>query len=252
MNAHLTLKNVVKRFGTQVVHGGLNLDVPQGKTTIVVGHSGAGKSVMLKYFIGLMHPDEGEVLVGGENVETIGCKQLNEIRSNVGFLFQGAALFDSMTTFENVALPLREKTRLSSSEIRKRVLEKLDLVGMVEAVDKYPAELSGGMQKRVGLARSLARDPEVVLFDEPTTGLDPEATFNIYELFQATQKCLGYTSLIVSHDLPKVFRIADQIAVLNRGHITVCERPSIGQETGEEWLDRVLEIEKKGLEGVLL
>lgn len=251
MSTALELRGVEKSFGDQKVHRGLNLEVQRGKTTIIVGQSGAGKSVMLKYFIALMHPDAGEVLVDGQSLCGIKKRDLQEVRSKVSYLFQGVALFDSMNTYDNVALPLREKTSLSESEIRERVMEKLDLVGMAAAVDKYPAELSGGMQKRVGLARALQRDPEVVLFDEPTTGLDPETTHQTYELFASTQKRLGYTALIVSHDLPKVFRIADDVAILDGGEIRRIKKPTLGQPSGSEWLDRMLSLEAQGLKGVL-
>jgi phospholipid/cholesterol/gamma-HCH transport system ATP-binding protein len=247
----LALKDVSKSFGPQVVHKGINLEVPKGKSTIIVGPSGAGKSVLLKYFIGMTHPDVGQVLVDGVDLGGLRRQELYQARARFGFLFQGAALFDSMTTFENVALPIRERMKLSESDTRKRVLEKLDLVNMTEAVEKYPAELSGGMQKRVGLARALARDPEVLLFDEPTTGLDPESTHNIYELFSSTQEKLGYTSVQVSHDIPKVFRLADQVAVLEKGHLEVCPGPTPGEPVGQTWLDHMLSLEKKGLEGVL-
>ena len=247
----LSLKGVHKSFGPQVVHCDLELQVPRGKSTIIVGPSGAGKSVLLKYFIGMMFPDRGEVLVDGEELGSLTRQDLYRVRSRFGFLFQGAALFDSMTTFDNVALPVREKMKLEESETADRVMEKLDLVGMADAAHKYPAELSGGMQKRVGLARALARDPEVLLFDEPTTGLDPESTYKIYELFMDTQKKLGYTSVQVSHDIPKVFRLADQVAVLEGGRLDVCPRPEPRQEAGQDWLDHMLALEKRGLEGVL-
>ena len=247
----LALKGVSKSFGPQKVHESVSLEVPKGKSTIVVGPSGAGKSVLLKYFIGMMSPDEGEVRVDGQEMGSLSRDELYNIRARIGFLFQGAALFDSMTVFDNVALPIRERLKLSEDAVLKRVMDKLDLVGMAEAAQKYPAELSGGMQKRVGLARALARDPEVLLFDEPTTGLDPESTHNIYELFLSTQKKLGYTSVQVSHDIPKVFRLADQVAVLENGRLEVCPQPKPGQSSGQLWLDHMLSLEKKGLEGVL-
>ena len=247
----LELVGVQKSFAGQLIHKGLNLAVEKGKTTIVVGQSGAGKSVMLKYFIALICPDVGEVRVCGQSLCGLSRKELSEIRSKVSYLFQGVALFDSMTTFENVALPLREKTKMSEAEIKAKVMEKLDLVGMTGAIHKYPSELSGGMQKRVGLARALQRDPEVVLFDEPTTGLDPETTHMIYDLFADTQKHLGYTALIVSHDLPKVFRIADDVAVLNEGKIQRVGLPELGKSSGSVWLDRMMELEAAGIKGVL-
>ena len=249
--AALELIEVQKSFSGQWVHKGLNLAVERGKTTIVVGQSGAGKSVMLKYFIALVCPDAGEVKVSGQSLCGLSRWELAEIRSKVSYLFQGVALFDSMTSFDNVALPLREKTKMSEAEIRTKVMEKLDLVGMSGASHKYPSELSGGMQKRIGLARALQREPEVVLFDEPTTGLDPETTHMIYDLFADTQKKLGYTALIVSHDLPKVFRIADDVAVLNEGKINRVRLPELGKSSGSAWLDRMMELEAAGVKGVL-
>jgi phospholipid/cholesterol/gamma-HCH transport system ATP-binding protein len=247
----LELIGVQKSFSGQLVHKGLTLSVEKGKTTIVVGQSGAGKSVMLKYFIALICPDAGEVKVSGTSLCGLSRRELSDIRARVSYLFQGVALFDSMTAFENVALPLREKTKMTELQIRDKVMEKLDLVGMVKASHKYPSELSGGMQKRVGLARALQMDPDVVLFDEPTTGLDPETTHMIYDLFADTQRQLGYTALIVSHDLPKVFRIADDVAVLNDGLIHRVDRPVLGKPSGSIWLDRMMELEASGLKGVL-
>ncbi len=248
----LELSGVVKSFGAETVHKGLNLKVRAGKTSIVVGHSGAGKSVMLKYFIGLLEPDEGNVRVGGVDLCSLNRKELMEVRSRVSYLFQGVALFDSLTVFDNVALPLREKTKLTESEIRKQVMMYLDMVSMSHALYKYPSELSGGMQKRVGLARALQRNPDVVLFDEPTTGLDPETTYNIYNLFAETQKALGYTALIVSHDIPKVFRIADDVAVLRDGSIEQVSVPTHGgQQVEEPWLKKMMQLEVDSLKGVL-
>lgn len=253
MSEHfLELSGVVKSFGAQTVHKGLDLKVKAGKTSIVVGQSGAGKSVMLKYFTGLLKPDEGRVMVAGVDLCQLKRKELMEVRSRVSYLFQGVALFDSLTVFDNVALPLREKTKLTESEIRKQVLMYLDMVAMGHAVSKYPSELSGGMQKRVGLARALQRNPDVVLFDEPTTGLDPETTFNIYNLFDDMQKALGYTALIVSHDIPKVFRIADEVAVLKDGIIEQIPTPSVSGQTVEEpWLKKMMQLEVDSLKGVL-
>lgn len=248
----LELINVYKSFGEQKVHQGINIKIKKGQSAIVVGQSGAGKSVMLKYFPGLMKPDSGEVRVFGQDISKMKRRQLYEVRSKLGVLFQGAALFDSLTTFENVALPLREKTKLNEEDIRKSVMEKLDLVGMADAYQKYPANLSGGMQKRVGLARALQRDPDILLFDEPTTGLDPETTHNIYDLFSETQKKLGYTSLIVSHDIPKVFRIADVVAVLSNKEIQICQKSCLSEGCGNVWLKKMLDLERSGLKGTLL
>jgi phospholipid/cholesterol/gamma-HCH transport system ATP-binding protein len=198
-----------------------------------------------------MEPDEGQVIVGGRDICSLSKRELGEVRSRVSYLFQGVALFDSLSVFDNVALPLREKTTMSESDIYKQVMDHLDMVSMAHAVNKYPSELSGGMQKRVGLARALQRNPDVVLFDEPTTGLDPETTFNIYNLFRDTQKMLGYTALIVSHDIPKVFRIADEIAVLSDGFIKQVPIPQKGEVSSDPWLEKMMTLETDSLKGVL-
>lgn len=199
----------------------VNFSVPRGKTTVIAGGSGQGKSVILKLILGLLRPNSGQVLVAGQNIATLGYRGLQELRMRFGVLFQGSALFDSLSVFENIALPLRERTRFSQEEIVARVnatLEQLELSGHE---DKYPAQLSGGMKKRVGLARALQLDPEIVLFDEPTTGLDPVMTQDIYDLFSRTQQRLGYTAVIVSHDIPQIFTLADQIILLNKGELDV-------------------------------
>ncbi len=239
----ISLRGVCKSFGTQRVHDGVDLDVPAGKTTVIVGPSGVGKSVLLKYILGLMRPDEGDVLVAGESVPRMGFQALRRMRSSLGVLFQGAALFDSMNVYDNVALPLRERTKLKEDEIRPRVMEKLAMMRVEGSAHKYPAELSGGMQKRVGLARALQNDPRIVLFDEPTTGLDPETSVHIYRLFAEIQQRLGYTALIVSHDVPRVFRIADFVAFLKDGHIQACLSPAELKNSRNPYVRHVLHLD---------
>lgn len=223
--AAICFVDVCKSFGERgqrnTVLSNVNFTVPKGKTTVIAGGSGQGKSVILKLILGLMRPDSGQILVAGKDVTVLGYRALQEIRTLFGVLFQGSALFDSLDVFANIALPLKERTKLTPSEITARVtdtLEQLDLSGH-EA--KYPAQLSGGMKKRVGLARALQLEPQIVLFDEPTTGLDPVMTKEIYELFARTQQRLGYTAVIVSHDIPQVFSLADQIILLNKGELDV-------------------------------
>lgn len=223
--------DVCKSFGERarrhLVLDRVTFSVPQGKTTVIAGGSGQGKSVILKLILGLLRPDSGQVLVGETNVSAMGYKALQELRMLFGVLFQGSALFDSLTVFENIALPLRERTKLSDQEIRNKVaatLEQLELTGHDE---KFPAQISGGMKKRVGLARALQLDPKIVLFDEPTTGLDPVMTKEIYELFSMTQQRLGYTAVIVSHDIPQIFALADQIILLNKGELDVFTEASL-------------------------
>ncbi len=208
---------VGKSFGTQSVLAGVDFSIFPGRTTVIAGASGQGKSVTLKLILGLLKADSGRVLVKGRDIARIRGRELNELRMNFGVLFQGAALLDSLTVFANVALPLEERTRLAAAEIRNKVLETLEQLGLAGHEDKYPAQLSGGMKKRVGLARALMLQPEIMLFDEPTTGLDPEKSLEIYRLFLETQQKFGYTSVIVSHDLPKIFNLADQVIIMGAG-----------------------------------
>ncbi len=243
----IQLVNIRKRFGQQWVHDQLNLSVPAGKTTVVVGPSGVGKSVMIKYILGMLKPDSGQVLVNGHDVVTMSRTELREMRSHLGVLFQGVALFDSMTVLDNVELPLREKTTLSDAEVRQKSVDKLALVG-ISASDgsKFPAQLSGGMQKRVGLARALQHDPSIVLFDEPTTGLDPRTTHRIYDLLADTQHRLGYTAVIVSHDIPNVFRIADYVAILEDKKIQACVPAEEVRRADSPWARHFVETDDGG------
>ncbi len=215
----IELLNIHKSFGSQTVLNGLNLSIPAGKTTAVIGPSGEGKSVMLKHMIGLLQPDQGDVLVDGVSIAGLRRSQLNQIREKFAMVFQNAALFDSMTVYENVAFPLEEKTRLSRDEISVRVATALQEVGLKNANHKYPDELSGGMKKRVGLARALLLQPQVVLFDEPTTGLDPVIRRAIHQLIKETQAKFGFTAVIVSHDIPDIFEVAHYVAMLYQGEI---------------------------------
>lgn len=221
----IQLIDVRKAYGPQEVLKGLNLTVMEGKTTVIVGGSGEGKSQILKHILGLVKPDSGKVIVYGKEINSVSKKELKEIRTNFGVLFQNAALFDSMTVYDNVALPLRERTKKSEQEIEKIVNEKLALMDVEGTNDKYPAQLSGGMRKRVGLARALVLDPRIIFFDEPTTGLDVAKSNEIYRVFSRTQKQLGYTSVIVSHDVPKIFKLADYVALLYNGVIQGCLTP---------------------------
>lgn len=219
------LIDVTKTFSSQQVLRGLNLSIIEGKTTVIVGGSGQGKSVIIKHILGLIKPDSGKVLVYGKDVNNISKKELKEIRTNFGVLFQNVALFDSMTVFDNVALPLRERTNLSEGEIGEIVNEKLVMMDITGSDDKYPAQISGGMKKRVGLARALVLNPKIVFFDEPTTGLDVATSNEIYRVFFRSQAKLGYTAVIVSHDVPKIFKLADYVAMLYNGVIQACVSP---------------------------
>lgn len=214
-----------KSFAGQQVLKGVNLEIPAGKITTIVGTSGCGKTVLLKHLNALLLPDSGEVLVDGVDITKLGRKDLYAMRARFGVLFQGAALLDSLTVYDNVAFPLREKTRMSESEIRKRVEERLDQVGLEGMGYKYPAELSGGMRKRAGLARALVMNPEIVLFDEPTTGLDPILAAGIHQLIARTQQTFGFTGVVVSHTIPQVFEISDYVAILAGGVIVETTPP---------------------------
>lgn len=215
----ISLRNVHKSFGAQKVLDGLDLDIPDGKITAIIGPSGEGKSVLLKHLIGLLQPDSGEVEVDGESILDLRRSELNRIREKFGMLFQNVALFDSMSVFENVAFPLEEKTSLSKEEIREKVLSALEDVGLKNIENKFPDELSGGMKKRVGLARAVVLNPKIILFDEPTTGLDPIIKRAIHQLIKDTHTKFGFTAVIVSHEIPEIFDVAQNVAMLFQGKI---------------------------------
>jgi phospholipid/cholesterol/gamma-HCH transport system ATP-binding protein len=208
-----------KSFGTQKVLNGLNLTIPKGEITAIIGPSGEGKSVLIKHMIGLLTPDSGQIEVDGESILGLRHSELNRIREKFGMLFQGAALFDSMNVFENVAFPLREKTKLTKDEIQSRVMTALEDVGLKNVENKFTDELSGGMKKRVGLARALLLNPEIILFDEPTTGLDPIIKRAIHQLIRDTHRKFGFTAVIVSHEIPDIFEVANNVAMLYQGEI---------------------------------
>ncbi|MBW2558237.1 MAG: ABC transporter ATP-binding protein [Deltaproteobacteria bacterium] len=215
----IKLVGIHKSFGRQKVLDGLSLDIEDGKTTVIIGGSGGGKSVLLKHIIGLLKPDSGQVLIDGVDIASLNDRDLNEIRKKFGMLFQEAALFDSMNVMENVAFPLREHTGKKEKEIREIVKEKLKAVGLTGVEDKMPSELSGGMRKRVGLARAIAMQPQIVLFDEPTTGLDPVMTEAINELIVETQRNFDLTCVVISHDVQSIFTVGHKIAMLYKGKI---------------------------------
>lgn len=238
----IELVNVEKTFGQQKVLNRVNLQVAKGKTTVIVGGSGQGKSVILKHMLGLMKPDKGEVQVFGRDLARMKKQELYQVRTDYGVLFQNVALFDSMTVFDNVALPLRERTKLSEAEIRAVVEDKLAMMDLAGAADKFPAQISGGMQKRVGLGRALALNPKIVFFDEPTTGLDVHKSNEIYRLFHATQQRLKYTAVIVSHDVPKIFKLADYVALMAGGEIQDCMPPEDFQRSDNPLIRQFVEV----------
>jgi len=216
-----------KSFGENHVLKGINCTVEKGTTFVVLGGSGSGKTVLMKQVIGLLHPDRGHITVNGIDMSAVSGPELTQARQMFGMVFQGAALFDSMTVFENVAFPLTEKRRqLGPDEVRARVVEKLRVVDLGEEVlPRWPAELSGGMRKRVALARALVTDPQVVLYDEPTTGLDPITTDSVDGMILAAKEKLGVTSMVISHDIASAFKVADKLAVLYDGHIAAQGTP---------------------------
>jgi len=215
----IELINVAKRFNGHQVLDGLNLTIRDGETMVIIGRSGVGKSVLLKHIIGLMVPDEGQVIVDGQEISRLDSSELASLRLKFGMLFQGAALFDSLTVGENVAFPLREHTQMGEEEIRTRVQECLGLVGLKGIEHLKPAELSGGMRKRAGLARALAISPKVILYDEPTTGVDPVMADAINRLIKELHDRLQVTGVAVTHDMVSAYKIADRIAMLHEGKI---------------------------------
>jgi phospholipid/cholesterol/gamma-HCH transport system ATP-binding protein len=216
----IRIEELRKSFGTNEVLKGVNLNVRRGTTLVILGGSGSGKSVLMKHMIGLLRPDSGRVLVEGEDITRLPERELDRVRRKFGMVFQMAALFDSMTVLENVAFPLREHRKdLDEAAVRRIVAEKLRVVGLRDVEEKYPAELSGGMRKRVGLARAIVLDPAIVLYDEPTTGLDPITTDYVDEMILAAKRELGVTGVVISHDIASAFKVADELAVLYNGRI---------------------------------
>ena len=221
----IRVRNLVKRFGAQTVLDGITLDVHPGETMVIMGGSGSGKSTLLRTIIGTHRPDAGSIELFGQDICGLGEEPMNEVRKKFGILFQSGALFNSMTLAENVALPLREHTDLDHGIIDIQVKIKLELVGLREHADKYPAQISGGMKKRAGLARALALDPKILFYDEPSAGLDPVTSAQIDQLIIALTKQLGVTSVVVTHEMDSAFTIADRMAMLDRGRmLTVDDR----------------------------
>lgn len=215
----IRIVNLHKSFGSNHVLNGLNLEIPDGSIYAVIGQSGTGKSCLLKHLIGLMRPDQGKIWIDDTEITSLRGKALNEVRHRFGMLFQGGALFDSMNVYDNVAFPLREKTRMRESDIRLKVHERLEQVGLPGTDLKFPSELSGGMRKRVALARALVSEPEILLFDEPTTGLDPIRVNAIHQLILDLHKLFHFTAVIVSHEIPQIFSLATHVAMLHGGSI---------------------------------
>ncbi|MBL8017828.1 MAG: ABC transporter ATP-binding protein [Ignavibacteria bacterium] len=239
----IEIKNLKKSFGSKQVLRGVDLTIEEGMTNVIIGASGCGKSVLLKHIVGLLKPDEGHILIDGDDITTMNEKQIYAIRKKFGFLFQSAALFDSMTVGENVGIALRENTPTPKAEIEKIVSEKLGLVDLPGTENLMPSELSGGMRKRVGLARALATNPQYILYDEPTTGLDPITSETIDELMDtvAQNKKLKVTSIIVTHDIFTVYEIGDRVAMMYEGVVHFTGTPEELRATADPIVRQFLE-----------
>lgn len=233
MGVGITIRNLYKNFGVKEVLRGVDLKVEPGESMVVIGGSGSGKSVLIKHIIGLLRPERGTIEVNGEEVTTMGERQLKELRKKFGMVFQGAALFDSLTVGENVGFALSEHTGLSRHEIGRRVRDKLSLVGLPGTESLYPSELSGGMKKRVGLARALAIDPEVILYDEPTTGLDPIMADAINDLIVEMRERLAVTTITITHDMVSAYKIGHRLAMLYQGKIVFTGTPEECKNTAD-------------------
>jgi phospholipid/cholesterol/gamma-HCH transport system ATP-binding protein len=246
----IRVQKLYKSFGDQPVLRGIDLEVATGEILVVIGRSGGGKSVLLKHLIGLLRPDSGAVLVDGTDITRLRGSALDAIRRRYGVVFQGGALFDSMSVADNVAFPLREKTRLSAADIRARVDEKLEQVGLAGMGGKNPAEISGGMRKRVAIARALVTEPEVVFFDEPTTGLDPILVNTIHHLIEELHAKFRFTAVVVSHEIPEIFQIADRVAMLHDGLIVEAGAPDAIQSSANAVVRQFIQgdVESDGIE----
>ena len=234
------VEGLTKSFGANRVLRGVDLEMPKGTITIIIGRSGGGKSVLLKHLIGLMRPDSGRVVIDGIDVTELSGRGLESVRRRYGVVFQSGALFDSLTCWDNVAFPLRETTRLGRAEIRSRVEAALEQVELVGVGPKYPAEISGGMRKRVAIARALVSEPGIIFFDEPTTGLDPILVNTIHRLIQTLHQKLRFTAVMVSHEIPEIFEIADRVAMLHEGRIVETGPPGAIQASTNPIVQRFI------------
>jgi phospholipid/cholesterol/gamma-HCH transport system ATP-binding protein len=249
----IELRDIHKSFDSKVVLSGVNLKVEKGESVVVIGGSGSGKSVLLKHIIGLLKPDKGTVIINSTDLAQLDEDGLNEMRKRFGMLFQSAALFDSMTVWENVGFGLKRHTRLTDREIKEIAVQKLGLVGLVNIENLMPSELSGGMKKRVGLARAIAMEPEILLYDEPTTGLDPIMADAINDLIVKMREKLNVTSVAITHDMKSAYRIADTVAMLYNGAIIAKGTPEEIRHTADPVVRQFIEGRAEGpiiLEGV--
>ncbi len=259
----IEIKNITKSFGSKQVLRGVDMDIESGKTLVIIGRSGCGKSVMLKHIVGLLRPDSGDIIFEGKSMNAMKEKDLYAMRKDIGFLFQGAALFDSMDVGQNVGLALKENDRLSDKETAKIVAEKLEMVGLPGIERMKPSDLSGGMKKRVSLARAISTNPKYILYDEPTTGLDPVMSDQIDDLIKELSGKLNITSIVVTHDIFSVYDVADNVAMMHEGKTYFFGTPKELVETKDpiireflartdkeahEALDRIEEVEKEKTE----
>lgn len=233
----IEFKDVTKKFDSRVILDKINLKIYENHITTIIGKSGMGKSVLLKHIIGLLKPDAGDILFCGKDVGKMNRKERESYRSKISYMFQNNALFDSLTVFENIALPLRQTTNLGNKEIEKRVMARIEQTELSEVAYKYPSELSGGMQKRTALARALVTDPSIVLFDEPTTGQDPVRKYAILSMISEYKKNFGFTAILISHEIPDVFFISNRILVLNNGKIVFQGTPEELGNFKHEFMD---------------
>jgi phospholipid/cholesterol/gamma-HCH transport system ATP-binding protein len=246
--AAISVRSLRHRFGWQQVLDGVDLDCPRGQITTIVGPSGCGKTVLLKHLNLLLRPDSGTIMIDGTEVTALRSRALNQVRQKFGMLFQAGALFDSMTVFDNVAFPLVELTHLRRNEIAERVHQTLASVGLEGMENKFPSEISGGMQKRAALARALIRQPKILMLDEPTTGLDPTRTHQIHDLVRETQQKFDLTAVMVSHDVPAVFEVSDRVAFMHGGKMALIGSVSEMMAAKDERFQRFLAGRTSGLD----
>ncbi len=244
--AVVSVRGLRKSFGGNHVLRGVDLDVDEGSITVVIGPSGCGKSVLIKHIIGLLRPDEGIVLVDGEDITQLSERAMTGVRRKFGMLFQHSALFDSMTVLDNVMFPLREHARIPRREMRDLAVHRLNQLGLVGVEEVYPAELSGGMRKRVGLARATILNPKIVIYDEPMTGLDPIMCENVEDMILTARRELGVTSIIISHDMASTFRMADKVAMLHEGRIVIQGPPDAVKSSRNEVVRRFIYLSGTG------
>jgi len=231
----VVLKDVYKSFGSHVILNGINLNIKRGETIVIIGGSGSGKSVTLKHIVRLLLPDKGQIFIDGQEItQKLKPHEISEYRKKIGYLFQSAALINWLTVYDNIALPLRENTKLSEKEIKVKIDEKLELLELEKAIYKLPSEISGGMKKRVGMARAIIANPQVLLYDEPTSGLDPIMSANINQMVNLMKKQLKVTQIMVTHDMHSAFTVADKIAMIYKGNIIFFGTPAEIKESTDE------------------